>query len=148
MDKNSQLYKMRQKYISHPLQGFGAYLVYWMFALMPVDMASAVGGWLLRTLGPKVGQTKKARNNLVAAFPEKSPEEIDKIIVGMWDNLGRSAAEIPHLHKMRPGGPASKSLALKMALPPRPIANLACSFPVISATGKRPCASPRCLIWT
>lgn len=105
MDKNSKLYKMRQKYLSHPLQGFGAYLSYWMFALMPIDMASAFGGWLLRTLGPKVGQTKKARNNLVAAFPEKSPEEIDQIIIGMWDNLGRSVGEIPHLHKLKPGGP-------------------------------------------
>ncbi|MBP3126957.1 lauroyl acyltransferase [Thalassospira sp. ER-Se-21-Dark] len=116
MDKNSQLYKMRQKYISHPLQGFGAYLVYWMFALMPVDMASAVGGWLMRTLGPKVGQTKKARNNLVAAFPEKSPEEVDNIIVGMWDNLGRSAAEIPHLHKMRPGGPRIEIVGIENGL--------------------------------
>jgi len=103
MDKNSQFYKMRQKYLSHPLQGFGAHLAYWMFALMPIDVASAFGGWLLRTLGPKVGQTKKARNNLIAAFPEKSTEEIDKIIVGMWDNLGRSVGEIPHLHKLKPG---------------------------------------------
>ncbi|CAM3483720.1 lauroyl acyltransferase [Thalassospira profundimaris] len=105
MDKNSQIYKMRQKYISHPLQGFGAYLAYWMFALLPIDVASNFGGWLLRTLGPKVGQTKKARNNLIAAFPEKSADEIQQIIIGMWDNLGRSLGEIPHLHKMRPGGP-------------------------------------------
>ena len=104
MDKNSKLYKMRQKYISHPLQGVGAYLAYWMFALMPIDMASAFGGWLLRSIGPKVGQSKKARNNLVAAFPEKSSEEIDNIIVDMWDNLGRSIGEIPHLHKLKPGG--------------------------------------------
>lgn len=116
MDKNSKLYKMRQKYISHPLQGVGAYLAYWMFALMPIDTASAFGGWLLRSLGPKVGQTKKARTNLVAAFPEKSPEEIDRIIVGMWDNLGRSIAEIPHLHKMRPGGPRIEIVGIENGL--------------------------------
>lgn len=104
MDKNSNLYRMRQKYISHPLQGFGAYLLYWLFAIMPVDMASNFGGWLLRTIGTKVGQSKKARNNLIKAFPEKSADEIEKIIADMWENLGRSAAEIPHLHKMRPGG--------------------------------------------
>lgn len=104
MDKNSPLYKMRQKYISHPLQGFGAYLMYWMFAAMPIDMASNFGGWLLRTIGPKVGQSRKARNNLVRAFPEKPAEEIENIITGMWENLGRSAGEIPHLHKLKPGG--------------------------------------------
>lgn len=104
MDKNSPLYKMRQKYISHPLQGFGAYLMYWMFAAMPIDMASNFGGWLLRTIGPKLGQSRKARNNLVRAFPEKPAEEIENIITGMWENLGRSAGEIPHLHKLKPGG--------------------------------------------
>ncbi|NIY77668.1 lauroyl acyltransferase [Thalassospira sp. HF15] len=116
MDKNSQLYKMRQKYLSHPLQGFGAYLAYWMFALMPIDTASAFGGWLLRTLGPKVGQTKKARNNLVAAFPEKSTEEIDQIIVDMWENLGRSVGEIPHLHKLKPGGPRIEIVGVENGL--------------------------------
>ncbi|MFV1850960.1 MAG: lauroyl acyltransferase [Thalassospira sp.] len=116
MDKNSQLYKTRQKYISHPLQGFGAYLVYWLFALMPVDMASNFGGWLLRTIGPKVGQSKKARNNLVRAFPEKSETEIDAIITGMWENLGRSAGEIPHIHKMKPGGERIEIVGAEHAL--------------------------------
>ena len=80
MDKNSDFYQMRQKYISHPLQGFGAYLIYWLFAAMPVDMASNFGGWLLRKIGAKLGQSKKARTNLVRAFPEKSAEEIEEII--------------------------------------------------------------------
>ncbi|MEQ8287477.1 lauroyl acyltransferase [Thalassospira sp.] len=105
MDKNSKFYQMRQKYISHPLQGFGAYLIYWLFAAMPVDMASNFGGWILRKIGTKLGQSKKARNNLRRAFPEKSAEEIEEIIAGMWEHLGRSAAEIPHLHKMQPSGP-------------------------------------------
>lgn len=116
MDKNSDLYRMRQKYLSHPLQGFGAYLLYWMFAIMPIDMASGFGGWLLRTIGPKLGQSKKARNNLVKAFPEKSPAEIDQIIVDMWDNLGRSAGEIPHLHKLRPGGPRIEIVGVENGL--------------------------------
>lgn len=119
MDKNSTLYRMRQKYISHPLQGLGAYLIYGLFAMMPVDMASNVGGWLLRTIGPKVGQTKKARNNLLRAFPEKSPEEIETIIADMWENLGRSAAEIPHLHKMEPGGPRIEIVGVEHGLASR-----------------------------
>jgi KDO2-lipid IV(A) lauroyltransferase len=104
MDKNSQLYKNRQKYISHPMQGFGAYVLYWFFSAMPIAMASNFGGWLMRKIGPKLGQSKKARANLVRAFPEKSAAEIENIIAGMWENLGRSVAEIPHLHKLKPGG--------------------------------------------
>ena len=100
MDKNSKLYKMRQKYLSHPLQGLGAHLMYWLFAVMPIDTASNAAGCLMRTVGPKLGQTKKARNNLTRAFPEKSSDEIEEIIADMWENLGRSVGEIPHLHKL------------------------------------------------
>ena len=37
------------------------------------------------------------RANLTAAFPEKSPEEIERILTGVWDNLGRIGAEFAHL---------------------------------------------------
>ena len=37
------------------------------------------------------------RANLTAAFPEKSPEEIETILAGVWDNLGRIGAEFAHL---------------------------------------------------
>jgi len=32
-----------------------------------------------------------------AAFPEKSPEEIEAILKGVWDNLGRLGAEFAHI---------------------------------------------------
>jgi Kdo2-lipid IVA lauroyltransferase/acyltransferase len=46
------------------------------------------------------------RGNLVAAFPEKSPEEIDAILAGVWDNLGRLAAEFGHLDHIWEHDPA------------------------------------------
>ncbi|MDX5365363.1 MAG: lauroyl acyltransferase [Alphaproteobacteria bacterium] len=67
------------------------------FGAMPVDRASAVGGWLGRTVGPKVGVSKKARRNIGLAMPGLSPAEADRIITGMWDNLGRTIAEYAHL---------------------------------------------------
>src|SRR5262249_14306391 len=45
--------------------------------------------------------------NLTAAFPEKSPEEIERILAGMWDNLGRVAAEFAHLDRLVAGDPNS-----------------------------------------
>jgi lauroyl/myristoyl acyltransferase len=35
------------------------------------------------------------------AFPELSQAGIERIVAGMRDNLGRVAAEYPHLHEIR-----------------------------------------------
>ena len=37
---------------------------------------------------------------LIAAFPEKSKAEIDTILRGCWDNLGRMGAEFAHLDRL------------------------------------------------
>ena len=48
-------------------------------------------------IGPLFREQRIGRANLTAAFPEKSPEEIEKILAGVWDNLGRMAAEFAHI---------------------------------------------------
>jgi KDO2-lipid IV(A) lauroyltransferase len=67
---------------------------------LPLDTASAIGGAVARTFGPYIGVTRRARRNLQRVFPEKSPAEIEAIIREMWDNLGRVAAEYPHLSRI------------------------------------------------
>jgi KDO2-lipid IV(A) lauroyltransferase len=57
-------------------------------------------GWTTRTFGPWLPENKIGRANLVAAFPEKSPAEIDKILGGVWDNLGRLGAEFAQLDRI------------------------------------------------
>ena len=54
----------------------------------------------LRRLGPWLREHRIARANLVAAFPEKSPQEIEAILSGSWDNLGRVTAEFLHLDRI------------------------------------------------
>jgi hypothetical protein len=74
---------------------------------LPLDCASALGGALARRIGPLLGVSKHARRNISRAFPELSETEIARVVAGMWDNLGRVAAEYPHLAKIRvfdPGG--------------------------------------------
>ena len=68
-----------------------------LFRSLPIDWASALGGWLGRVIGPRLGVSRRARRNLERAMPENSPAENRRIISGMWDNLGRTAAEYPHL---------------------------------------------------
>jgi KDO2-lipid IV(A) lauroyltransferase len=50
-----------------------------------------------RTIGPWLPEHRIGRANLVAAFPEKTPAEIETILSGVWDNLGRVAGEFAHL---------------------------------------------------
>src|SRR5215475_2298929 len=59
-------------------------------------MASAV----TRTLSPRLKETRLAREQLTLAFPEKSPDEIETILAGVWDNLGRVAAEFAHIDRL------------------------------------------------
>lgn len=57
-------------------------------------------GWAMRTIGPLLPENRIGRDNLKAAFPEKSAAEIDAILRGVWDNLGRVGAEFAHLDRM------------------------------------------------
>jgi len=50
-----------------------------------------------KMIGPRLREHRIGRANLTAAFPEKSPEEIEQILMGVWDNLGRVGAEFAHL---------------------------------------------------
>jgi KDO2-lipid IV(A) lauroyltransferase len=58
-----------------------------------------------RHIGPWMPEHKIGRANLADAFPEKSPAEIEQILAGVWDNLGRVAAEFAHLDRLTVGDP-------------------------------------------
>src|SRR5579864_313113 len=85
----------------HLLEGAGALLVYAIFRALPLDAASAVGGFLARTIGPRLGLSRRALKNLRRALPELGEDEARRVIAGMWDNLGRVIAEYAHLGQYR-----------------------------------------------
>lgn len=92
-----------QRRITRVVQPIEAAVVHGLFALLrlvPLQTASAIGGAVARAIGPWIGVTRRARKNLRLAFPEKSPEEIERIIRDVWDNLGRVVAEYPHLSRI------------------------------------------------
>ncbi len=96
-----------RKYLVLPLEAALLHLAYHLFAALSFDLASAIGGWLARTIGPRLKVTETAVRNLKRAFPEKSDDEIAHIVRGVWDNLGRVCAEYPHLDELElyePGG--------------------------------------------
>ncbi|MDP6404435.1 MAG: lauroyl acyltransferase [Alphaproteobacteria bacterium] len=85
----------------HRLEALLLGLALWFFGRLSLDRASALGGWIGRRLGPRLGLSDRARGNLRQAFPELDEGRIEAIVGGMWDNLGRVAAEFPHLAKFR-----------------------------------------------
>jgi KDO2-lipid IV(A) lauroyltransferase len=64
---------------------------------------SNFSGGLMRRLGPWLPEHRTGRANLRAAFPEKSADQIETILAGAWENLGRVAAEFAHLDRMCAG---------------------------------------------
>ncbi|HIJ62387.1 MAG TPA: lauroyl acyltransferase [Rhodospirillaceae bacterium] len=78
----------------------GVYLGWGLFAVLPLDYASALGGWIGRTAGRFLSVSGKARRNLRRAFPDKTEGEIDAILGQVWDNVGRVVGEFPHLARI------------------------------------------------
>lgn len=85
----------------HWLQAAGARVLFHLIRLLPFAVASSFGGWLGRTIGPRLKVSDRARGNLRAVFPDKEPAEVENIVRGMWDNLLRTAFEYPHIDRVR-----------------------------------------------
>jgi len=68
--------------------------------LLKPDVISNFAGGFMRRLGPWLPEHRIGRANLAAAFPEKSTTEIEEILGGVWDNLGRVGAEFAHIDRL------------------------------------------------
>src|SRR3954451_23764596 len=71
----------------------------------PIKTANLFGR-ISRLIGRRLREDEIGRANLTAAFPEKSPEEIETILAGVWDNIGRVGAEFAHLDHIWEHDPA------------------------------------------
>lgn len=68
------------------------------FRLVGVDAASALAGKFTRLVGPLIGPiSDRARRNLAAAYPHWDRPQIEATVRGVWENLGRTTAEMAHL---------------------------------------------------
>ena len=86
--------------LSNLAEEFLAAIVRGAFALVRAlgpDRAANLGAAGARLLGPLTPAHRIARENIDAAFPEKSAEERAAILRESWENLGRTASEYVHL---------------------------------------------------
>ncbi|WP_252511184.1 lipid A biosynthesis lauroyl acyltransferase [Phreatobacter aquaticus] len=65
----------------------------WLVRSLGPDRASNLGAAVTPVIGRLLKQNRIGYDNLKAAFPEKSEEELRAILRGVWENLGRTACE-------------------------------------------------------
>ncbi len=74
--------------------------LWWLSRPMSLDRASATGRRVLSWLGPYSGKQRHVLANLQTAFPDRSRDEIERLAVGVWGNVGAVAAEFAQLEKL------------------------------------------------
>ncbi len=75
--------------------------------------ASNLGGAAARLVGARVPGCRVAHRNLRLAMPELDAAARRRVLRGVWDNLGRTVAELPHvarIPKNTPSGPGWEML--------------------------------------
>jgi KDO2-lipid IV(A) lauroyltransferase len=60
----------------------------------------------MRKLGPWLPEHRVGRANLIAAFPDKAAAEIEHILAGVWDNLGRYGVEFAQIERLSNADPS------------------------------------------
>ena len=65
--------------------------------LLDVRVASDLLAFIVRNLGPLIPVSRVADANLRLAMPELDAAARRRVIREVWDNLGRTVAELPHL---------------------------------------------------
>ena len=96
--------------LAQPLEAAVVLAFYGLLGLLPPAASSAAGGWLLRRIGPLLRAQRVARRNLELSYPGRPAAEIDALLAGMWENLGRNIGEFPHLRRLL-ADPASVEMA-------------------------------------
>ncbi|HEY0439560.1 MAG TPA: lipid A biosynthesis lauroyl acyltransferase [Xanthobacteraceae bacterium] len=88
------------KRASDAVAGAGAVGLLRLVRRLDPERAGELAARLMRQIGPWLPEHRTGRANLAAAFPEKSPAEIERILSDVWSNLGWTTAEYAHLDRL------------------------------------------------
>lgn len=75
-------------------------LIFTLLRLVPHARRVEFAARTARVLGPVLPHSRIARDNLARAFPAMPDADRHRILVGMWDNLGRTLAEYTDLDRL------------------------------------------------
>ncbi len=84
--------------IIYKLQAFGLFILGKFFLLIGIRTSSFIGGLLFTIFGPFTPPTLTAMKNIKIAMPNLTFFQRFKVVLGMWNNLGRDLAEFAGFH--------------------------------------------------
>jgi KDO2-lipid IV(A) lauroyltransferase len=98
---------MKWRDIGYRLEGAVLHAAMRLVRLLSPVAASNLGGAIARTIGPLLPVSRVADANLRLALPALDAAARKRVVRGVWDNLGRTVGELPHLPglRMTPDGP-------------------------------------------
>ncbi|MBI3517141.1 MAG: lipid A biosynthesis lauroyl acyltransferase [Proteobacteria bacterium] len=91
---------MLRRWLLHPVEALALSLVLLLLRVLPLDWASGLGGAVARAIGPRLPVSDQARQNLRRALPALDAAAVERVVRGVWDNLGRVVGEYPHLRRI------------------------------------------------
>jgi KDO2-lipid IV(A) lauroyltransferase len=83
--------------LQYRIEAFFLSLAFTAFRILPLDVASFLGGIIGCAVGPFFSAHKTAKKNIAAAFPDLTPRKINRLVDEMWEHLGRIGAEYASL---------------------------------------------------
>ena len=91
------------KYIKYFIQFVITILSFIIFKFLGPNVSSNLSGKIFEKIGPFFRSKKIILSNLKRAYPDKSSEDLNKIINLMWNNYGRFFAEFMFIKDFRKG---------------------------------------------
>ena len=91
------------KYIKYFIQFVITILSFIIFKFLGPIVSSNLSGKIFEKIGPFFRSKKIILSNLKRAYPDKSSEDLNKIINSMWNNYGRFFAEFMFIKDFRKG---------------------------------------------
>jgi len=67
---------------------------------LPPERSTEIAEKIGRKLAPILPRSKLARKNIALAFPEKTKDEVEEIVRGVWGNVARTMAEYVFLDQL------------------------------------------------
>lgn len=72
-----------------------------LMRMLPIDIASSLGGVLFKTVGPLTSTQKTVSKNIDLAFPDLTPQQKAQLIRDQWERTGRTTAEFPIMDRIK-----------------------------------------------
>lgn len=83
------------------LQALGLYVLILIFKILRLNLSCIFVSFIFMIVGPFTPPSFLALKNIKKTMPELSRIQRIKIIIGMWNNLGRNLAEFIFLHTIK-----------------------------------------------